>query len=832
MDQQQIDLARKIFDLSNAINYVNRAGIRVNDSTRNAHLKKFFTRYGVIGTQRQGETIGISRKKFLALVRDIYKHLISSQIVETNANAANILLLSATTQMDSDTAAMYNMLTEEYEYVTIRYNDFDYNVPADFYQNGVLVDDVIERIAVLVLTELNLIGSFDSDIIIGGNYIPSVERTIKQLGISPNRSAKNVEYVQQPLTPPPPIQPVQVTEPNKVDQNTLDFQAAIEGDITTRGGNPVDPNEEELNKMADLLTGVSQERPKAEPEFIKTHQTLEQISVNVEDVLVADPEQVLEAVMDPDRLVDMIADMLLDVPITEIEIIFETLAIQVPRFIRTGLSLTGVSSLPLPFAQSSGDPYFGRPDEPELPDGPPQSPPEIIQDAVRSYHRAGELDKPRFQKIIKDNVKNYVQQNSNSIFSGEFYSRMRGYLSVLMSYDRGVNNILAEPIRANIISQDAIVEVMNEMVNSLDTMATVTSITLGLTTSGIILSVFYAVLSRILFYTGYGSSQFRQPIPFNVEKFRIITDKTGKVLSKTIVTDDANFYPESISDQDVFRIVTNPSGYTISKILPGNVQTDILSSNFNYSLYNYIGNHMLSISDYNLEPTFLQPSYVLKESVIEGIDDMLNNILQGDKESSMYELTKFLPVFEDFMKNNRQVIVNLVKQPALGRGKSNISGGGGDPEEDDGDFYESDFKIPDKKLNNDGGYAKTEEGQWYIIKTLIYWLMKNIYGYYELTSEHMRMLFSICYDLAISMFKSIIGNHPYIFTTVSAVALLKPELIPEVFNTLVFFTESMLTIINKTFSFISSNFGLLLLGVGAGLLLWNYSRSGTKISVF
>lgn len=819
MDQQQIDLARRIFDLSNAINYVNRAGIRENDSTRKAHLKKFFTRYGVIGTQRQGEKIGINRKKFLALVRDIYKHLISSEIVETNANAANILLLGAIS-MDSDTAISYNMLTDEYEYVTIRYNDFDYNVPADFYQNGVLVDDVIERIAVLVLTELNLIGTFDSNIIIGGNYNASVERTIKQLGISPNKSAKDVEYIQQPLTPPP-IQPVQVTEPNKVDQNTLDFQAAIEGDITTRGGNPVDPDEEEL---IDLLN----DRPVAEPEFIKTHEVIEQVSVNVDDILVANPEQVLDIAMAEGPLIDIIANILLNSPNTQLESLFDILTVQTPQFVRTGL-------FAFDFISGSDVPE-GRPMDVEDLDinNVPQTPAELIQTAVRSYHRAGDLDKPRFKKIIKDNVKNYVQQNSNSIFTSEFYSRMRGYLSVLMSYDRGVNNILAEPIRGNIISQDAIVEVMTEMVNSLDTMATVTSITLGLTTSTIIVAVFYAVLERILFYTGYIISLFYQSVPFRVEKFRVIKDKTGKVLSQTLVTDDANFYPESISDQDIFEVVTNPSGYTVSKILPGNVQTDILSSNFNYSLYNYIGNHMLSISDYNLEPTFLQPSYVLKESVIEGIDNMLNNILQGDKESSMYELTKFLPVFEDFMKNNRQVIVNLVKQPALGRGKIDITGGGGggDPEEDDGDSDGSDFEIPGKKLNNDGGYAKTEEGQWYIIKTLIYWLMKNIYGYYELTSEHMRMLFSICYDLAISTFKSIIGNHPYIFTTVSAVALLKPELIPEVFNTLVFFTESMLTIINKTFSFISSNFGLLLLGVGAGLLLWNFSRSGTKISVF
>jgi hypothetical protein len=295
-----------------------------------------------------------------------------------------------------------------------------------------------------------------------------------------------------------------------------------------------------------------------------------------------------------------------------------------------------------------------------------------------------------------------------------------------------------------------------------------------------------------------------------------------------MVTDDANFYPDPISNQDVFEVVTNPQGYIVNKPLPNKQSILVHKSSFDFGLYNYIGNQLLQLSELNVEPTFLQPNYSLKDSIIECIDGVYTTIMQNNQPVSHEQIKKFLPQFQEFIQSNKNVFINLVTQPARGRG-----GGGGPPDDDPEDDDQPIGKSgPPDKLNNDKSYASTEEGQWYIIKTIIYWLLKNIRPYYELTSTHMKHLFSICYDLAISIYTNIIGSHPYIFTTVSAVALLRPDLIPQVFDTLVFFVSSMTTIIQNVFSFFSSTGGLVILGVGAAVLLYNLSKSINKVSLY
>ena len=814
MSQEDNALLRKIYKLL-IVNYSNKPGRPADPPGSKEFLKNFLIDRGIIGVQRdvgQGNE-GINYQKFRALVITITRNLRNATITDYDVNAYNILLLGATNvDSNSEFTRIGDYVTPV---ITVTYLGNNYNIPSFLFEDGRPIDNLLEAVAVIVLTTMLEIGNIDSDIIIGTDARENFDMLIKLMGIQV-KSARNVAI--------PPIEPIQpLTDPNLPDNNIKEFNEFT---------NPGDPDEEELLEFAEEILDPSEPRtitPKQIDEIrrdfnnprprsrsfdrtpveIKKSNSVPNIALNVYDVLATQPEQVADAAVEE---VDLnIASMLLfniltimaNQPAEEVKLAEEIEEVEVPRIVG-GLS--------------GGPDFIGRPNP---------HPDSDINQIINNFINTNiAREKEVYFNQMKGMLEQFTKSYSNSLFSGQFYETIREFCSVLMNYDRGVGNLIdISTISAGHPTPEQINVILDEMVQQLDSLATIVSITLGLTSVYIVRSIYSSVFAGLLIFLGYSTPITRVPIPFKVEKYTVVQDKTGKTLSINRIDDDANFYPEPISNQNVYEIIADPVSYKVNMIYPTKATVES-RQNFDFGLYNYIGNSLLPLSEQNVEPTFLQPTYQLKDNVIFGIDDVYTTIMQGNKVLSMESINQFNDTFKVYLLRNKNVFINLVMQPAKGRG-------GGPPDDDnDDDFGGESDSDPNKLDKNDGSYAKTPEGQWYIVKTLIYWLMKNIRIYYELTSTHIKHLFSICYDLAISIFTNIVGQHPYIFTTVSAVAVLQPDLILDVFDTLIFFVSSLTSIVKKVFSFFSSTTGLVIIGVGAALLLYTLSKSINKVSIF
>lgn len=634
----------------------------------------------------------------------------------------------------------------------------------------------------------------DDNIVYTINNLPmffnQVVRTVN------NRRQKNkiTENRTKPATNiPPPIQPEtgQTDSVNNTDPNIQEFNNTALGDIETPGKDLIpdeDPDKDELEELV---------------------QQQERVGVNIEEQNVIKPSELVNTLLNnaitPQNL-NRVAEELLGplnpvprVPLFNIAPTFSFNLVSgeanIP-FIDDDDS--DIIDIPLLNIEGLASRYANEED------------PSLKLNYWQQLRRALQFEAARFQAVLRSDV---------------VFNALYNIANIFMSLSRGGQNIVNPEIVNNLslVEEPLIQEYVADAVSQSEFL---TAVLAGGVVSAVVLrALFNVVISRLLETLGIITSTDGYQLPINVQKFRVIKDHTGKTLN-IINEGEANFLPDPISDQTAYDVLFDPSGYRVTKILPGKLPTDVLKSEFDLQLYNFIGNGMLSLSTLNIEPTNLQPAYSLLSNISEELDETYTTMLQGNTEKSMEKIHNFLPKFQDWLTSNKQVFMNHVNQDIPPNGDYDPDAGD-DEGDDDISSGSSGSGFP-KKPNK---YNETKQGQWYIIKTLIYWIMRKISKIYEFTSIHMRNLFYISYDFAISIYTNIVGKHPLLFSTGVAIVTLKPQLALDIFETFVFFIQSSLTIIKKVFAFFSSYLGLGLLLVGAGVLLYNFSKSPKKISL-
>ena len=424
------------------------------------------------------------------------------------------------------------------------------------------------------------------------------------------------------------------------------------------------------------------------------------------------------------------------------------------------------------------------------------------------------------ERIVAD-----VMNNNPLIYKSELLREIYlSFANFVASLYRGPLNIANQIIQDNLtdIDQDTLRDAIAGFINQLDLFVinypnlTILStfISVGVTSAIILQSLKY-LASLLLNTLGLTTG----PSPFvNVDQVIIIRDANGQVL-RIIDNGEVNFSPDPISEQTGFQVILEPYSYMITKNIPSRQEVQQAKSTFDNGLYNFIGNRMLSVSKLNMEPTFYQPGYSLLFNISTEIDSLYTSLVQGDKTA----IDQFLPKYKQFLVENKEVILNHVNQPYY-------PGPDPDPDDEDDDISSDSSGSPFPKKPNK--FADSKEGEWYIMKTLIYWLMRHIGKIYDYTSVHMQNLFLISQEIASSIFTTIIGRHPYLFTTGIALALLEPQFIPQIYNTFVTVFNGILSITKSVFSFLSSTSGLLFLGAGAFFLLYTFANSNKRFSLF
>ena len=401
---------------------------------------------------------------------------------------------------------------------------------------------------------------------------------------------------------------------------------------------------------------------------------------------------------------------------------------------------------------------------------------------------------------------------------------------ILLSFTGYVTSLYRGPVNlVNRVLQDELLDVdldslriaIDGLKNQLElfvinypNLVSLSLLTSSAVTSAIILKSLQYIAASLLNTLGLttGPSVF-----VDVDNVIIIKDMNGNTI-RVIDGGEVNFSPDPISSQTGYQVVLEPNSYQIEKNIPSREEVQQAKSTFDTELYNFIGNHMLSVSKLNMEPTFIQPGYSLLFNISTEIDTLYTALVQGDKTA----INQFLPKFNKFLVENKDVILNHVNQPYYPSP---------DPDdEDDDDISSGSSGSPFPKKPNK--FADSKEGEWYIMKTLIYWLMRHVAKIYDYTSVHMQNLFLVSQEIASSIYTTIIGRHPYLFTTGIALTLLEPQFIPQIYDTFVAVFQGILSVTKSVFSFLSSTTGLVLLGIGAFVLLYTLAKSDKKFSLF
>lgn len=427
------------------------------------------------------------------------------------------------------------------------------------------------------------------------------------------------------------------------------------------------------------------------------------------------------------------------------------------------------------------------------------------------------------EDVLNDNTVFEVIKNNKAFYRSLTKEIYLDFVRFVTSTFRGSVNICNQVIQDNLLDinedtlRDGIAGLVNQLdifVNTYPNLINISAVLGYLTTLSIILISQKYIVASLLNTLGLttGPSVF-----VDVDNITIIKDMNGNTLN-TVNNGEVNFSPDPISSQTGYEVVKDPEHYIITKILPSQREVR-LKATFDVGLYNFIGNRMLSISKLNMEPTFTQPGYSLLTNISTEIDTLYTALVQGDKTA----IDRFLPEFNNFLVKNKDVILNHVNQPYYPGDPDP------DPEDDDDDISSGSSGSPFPKKPKK--FADSKQGEWYIMKTLIYWLMRHASKAYEYTSVHMQNLFLVSQDIASSIYTTIIGRHPYLFTTGIALTLLRPQFIPEIYETFVIVSQGILTITKSVFSFFSSTSGLVLLGVGAFFLLYTFAKSSKKISL-
>lgn len=555
-----------------------------------------------------------------------------------------------------------------------------------------------------------------------------------------------------------------------------------------------DPYEEELleaieqNEATQSYQDIQEQLRQLDEQITREEIRQLEAAIIVEDRIAAKPEQVAEVVLNEleQAVVYALAALTDDVVIGEVE-----LAREIEEEPIRNILLTGAMS---------GD--------------------NIGELLGMFFETRNPVQKKVIRKTIKDELKK-VLNNNNGIFKNNIVTNtFRQIATLFMGLDRGFNNIniVGTIDNLTIVDEESIKKFIFDSIEQVESLTTLlVSLSAGVSVL-VIKNVLLGLLGRLFDILGITSYISYVNPGINVERYRIIKDANGKTISVTNMG-EANFFPDPISGQTAFEVISNPEGYIINKILPSGKQVQEAKSTFDVGLYNFIGNRLLSISELNKEPTFTQPGYSLLTNISTEIDSLYTSITQGDVNA----IKVFSGQYKNFLRENKDVIVNLVNQPYFPGDPDD------DPEEDD-DISSGSSGSPFPKKPNK--FVDSKQGEWYIMKTLIYWLMRHLSKTYEYTSVHMQNLFLVSQEIATSIFTTLVGRHPYLITSGIALTLLKPQFVLDIFDLFVVAFRAIMNITKSVLTFFSSPTGLVMLGVGTFILLLAFARSNKKFSLF
>jgi hypothetical protein len=586
---------------------------------------------------------------------------------------------------------------------------------------------------------------------------------------------------------PPAIQPeTGQTEATKPDENIKQFNAVMTGDVETPEDDftpPPDPDQEELE---ELFSDQLNPQPA--------------IGVTQEQLTVADPNEVVASVLN--QIAEIAPEVAQNVA-PQLQVNQPILAQQLPQ----------LANPPIVDLVSGGADFFPFMDVDD-------------EDLEPTRRQVPQADRVAIRELLNFNRPIIINDQVNDLFSN--------FTQGVMSIFRGNANVVAIGVVENLSgSVDTLKLMMTQLIDDIDIYCNIlgNSIVDRMNFNTFLISVpFAAIIVRETLKVLAGKlfdllglttfTVYNQP-NINVERIRVIKDMNGKTLN-IIREGEVNFFPDPISNQTAYDFINNPDGYVVTRILPSGDRFDIIKSQFDVGLYNFIGNRLLSISELNQEPTYLQPSYSLLTNISTEVDDLYTTITTMPKEVSMQKLKEFLPIYQQFLVKNKKIFTNFVNQSYDPPDPDD------DPEDDDAGSGPFQGGLPDKK----GKFVDSQEGEWYTMKTLIYWIMRHLSKTYEYTSVHMQNLFLVSYEIANDIFTSIVGRHPYLTSATAAIVLLRPQFMPEIIDTFVVVFSSILSMTKSVFAFFSSTAGMVLLAGGLGVLAYAFAKSEKKFSIF
>lgn len=586
------------------------------------------------------------------------------------------------------------------------------------------------------------------------------------------------------------------TDPAPSDPNITNEQQIIE----------LLEQEQETPSLTDVIEGLTETPdPNLDPNIVAKVADIEEQEIIRQIRIVQEPEnivdQAIEITMD-NITIDDIREVDVELPIEDLLRVYDPWNVYLNQVEQTE------SIRVLDLQSGTGGPGFDfsfitgrRPDNPRI--NPEDNP----------FRRLDARD----NEIIKVEVEGIIQRLPDSV-----YVAFVNFARQLMYFYRGQYNVI--PQAANhllILSTQSIGNFIR------DNYLTILEIYRAATPPGTSLYFSYLIL-RYIYYTILELCGYLTPITDPIIKgFKYFAyyNSLGQIIS-TEFDSTILFTPQPISYQNKYNLIEGEP-YVVSEVIPDEFPkpTYTIPDQFDAELYTYIGNKLLEYSSFTNEPTNIQPTYTIKgiEVVSNDLNNMLKEVVYTVGKPDKNLLNKFFSSYGEFLTNNKQVITNFVLQPYPGDPDD-------DPEDEGDDTGKNNGFIPDGKKPKK--FIETPQGQWYIVKTIMYWFLKPLKHLFSLTSEYFQYVTAMTYNIALSWVKTLYGNYPILFPSTIALGVLFPTFTLDMINISIEIVNNILQITKSIFSFITTPYGMIALGIGAAALIYAMTKGNNKFSLF
>lgn len=386
-----------------------------------------------------------------------------------------------------------------------------------------------------------------------------------------------------------------------------------------------------------------------------------------------------------------------------------------------------------------------------------------------------------------------------------------GQIKDLMSLNRGPNNVSIPGINVQRLSAELVREMIRSHLKEISIFSGLIATFLGV--SYIYVYDYYSrIYGKILSILGY---TYDPSLEFNVQKFLYVLDKNKNILADEFLG-SKTIQPEPISAQTSRNIIVDGEDYIVMRVIsPIVVYEKSEQHKFLNKVDEYADNVLQQFTGETISYSTKQITYDFKDmvSVSEAIASVIENLYSTQKVDD-YVVGNLLDKINMFLANNFDNVKYFLKTyyHVLKQYKP-PSGNDDDNDKDDDDVGGG----------GDGMDIDEKGKQWFIMKTFIYWIVKNLIHIYDFTSEKLKHIAYIAFNISVALIKATSTTEKILFSIVTFGVINFPEetyiIVQQIWEQIFSIFSVSLDAIENVVSVAGSPIGIIAIGSVLGLLL-------------